>query len=385
MQNLVTVIEFASSGIRLVSGYSFHGKVYVTSSLEGEPLPLDNKGFIDKKEAEQSLAILINTAKNQGTKETGAFIALLPPVDFKSVEEEGHSTTIDTSSRITQTDFINCINIINKEVKEEGKQIIYDDPYLFLDDSKMTYTQFPIGKASDQLTVRADAQMISKDSFDHYMSILKDLQCPPYIVLCSTMGAVSFMKASNCPDDFISLDLEKDFSYLSFVREKRLKDSFALSYSLNSLVSKASQVLSLKEDRIRELITTYGLDSNPGFEFKTSEGLTLERISGALKEGLSDIRDSLSEYIRKLELNDTVPLVIYGPGGDILHLDKYLSYELKRPVLYFTSKVIGARSKTFLNCLGAIRISSLPYSGEVALARKKIENEQMRNSHIGRN
>ena len=128
MSNLVTVIDFSSSGLRVVTGYYFKGTVYALQALEGDPIHVGLDGYLDTKETEDSLSLLLGEAKEKLHNELGVFIALLPPDGFQVKSEEGKSTTVDPSSRITQVDYQNCINQINKKTKCEGKKIVYDDP-----------------------------------------------------------------------------------------------------------------------------------------------------------------------------------------------------------------------------------------------------------------
>ena len=127
MANNVTAIELSASGIRLVVGYVQSGKVYVLQALQGERLPLDADGKISVKASEESIELLFQTAKTSlgDHFDFGPVIAVYPSDGFKGKEGEGSSLTVEKSNRITQLDYSNCVNIIQKEVKEDGEE---EDP-----------------------------------------------------------------------------------------------------------------------------------------------------------------------------------------------------------------------------------------------------------------
>jgi hypothetical protein len=385
MQNLVTAIEFASSGIRLVSGYCFHGKVYVTGALEGDALPLDKDGRLAKKETEQSLAILLSAAKKQGTKEIGALIVCLPPDGFVVKSGDGRSTTVDPESRIDKIDFTNCVNMINKEVKADGKTVVFDDPFSFTDDNKHSYQTFPIGVKSDQLLVSADAEMIDSDSYQHYQQILQDLSLSPYLRLVSPMCGTSFINAFNAPESYLALDIEKDFSYLSYVQDKRLLDSKTLKGGVSMALSQASALLSVSPERASEFLNLYGFAADAGFGYFTDEKKTLKDIAAAFRAGFDPLRKDIQDFAQEKGVTAEQPLILFGPGSDIQGLDRFLTESLSRNVIIFTSKIIGARNKVFLNCLGAIRVTSNAYLGEVASARRRESDDAMKKSSFSRN
>ncbi len=66
-------------------------------------------------------------------------------------------------------------------------------------------------------------------------------------------------------------------------------------------------------------------------------------------------------------------------------MDKYLSDSLKRPVYIFSAKVIGSRSKVFVDGLGAIKVSSFNYQEPKYGARRKADEEELKNTSFGRN
>lgn len=384
MSNLVTVIDFSSSGLRVVTGYYFKGTVYALQALEGEPLPVDEKGYLDKKETEDSLQLLLREAKNKLKDDLGVFIALLPPDGFLVKSEEGKSTTVDPSSRITQVDYQNCTNQINKKTKMEGKKIIYDDPSLFADDNKKNYDTFPVGSLSDQLEVFADAQMIDEDSYNHYASILRDLHLDIYLYLVASFCTISFINFFEVPSSYICLDIEKDYCYLSYVSKHRMNESKIIRYGIDQVVSRASRTLGLDEKKTLEYLNLFGLRKESGFVFITEEQKTLSDTSEAFKKAFDPLVASLKECVQIHSAGHDVPLILAGPGSDVEDIDNYFVNELKRDSMIFYNKAIGARNKVYANCLGAILISSFTYQTTIQEAKKKEGDTNFSNQSFSR-
>lgn len=385
MDSIVTTIEFASSGIRLVSGYYFHGKVYVLAALEGDNIPLDADGLMDTKATEQSLALLLSTAKKSLKNDLGVIISLFPPDGFLVKQGQGRSTTVDPASRITQIDYANCISMINKDVKMEGKKVIYDDPVLFTDDNKRDFQSFPMGIQSDQLNVLADAHLISKDSFLHYEQILQDMGLTVYLNLIAPFSGTVFINSFEAPLSYVALDVEKDHFYMSYVSKKRFLFTENIRYGISDGVHAASQILKISEKNTNEALNLFGFSDNAGFDYQSDEKKTLKDFSNAFKSGFDPLVKEISRFINDHSLLQDTPIVFFGLGSDIELMDKYLSDSLKRPVYIFSAKVIGSRSKVFVDGLGAIKVSSFNYQEPKYGARRKADEEELKNTSFGRN
>jgi hypothetical protein len=385
MENIITTVEFASSGIRLVSGYYFHGKAYVLNAMEGENLPFDANGLLETKATEQSLALLINTAKKNLHGELGVVIAILPPDGFVLKQAQGRSTTVDPASRITQIDYANCISMINKDVKTEGKKVIYDNPVLFTDDNKRDYQTFPMGIPSDQLNVLADAHLINKDSYLHYTQILATMGLTVYLDLLAPFCGVAFINSFKAPASYIGLDLEKDHLYLSYVSKNRFCFTEGIKFGIMDGVHGSANELSLSVDKTQDALNRFGFSSDAGFDYQSPEKKSLLNFSSAFSKGFSPIIDEIKRFALDHSLLPDVPVVFYGPGSDIDLMDKFLSSMLERNVYVFSAKVIGARSKVFVDSLGAIQVSSYDYQEPKNGAKRKAEEEELKNTSFGRN
>lgn len=371
--NNITVVDFTLSGIRVIYGYFFQGKVYVLQSLESSTLPLDENGYLSSKEATDVLNMLLTTLREQTKANVNTVIPLYPANGFVVKQSASTVATIDPTSHIVQMDFINCCSMINKENKDKSTKIIYNEPIKFYDDYRREYSDFPIGVQSDHLSVKCYSHLISIDVYEHYRSILNSLNLNVYFELVSPVAASMFINYFDAPNDYIALDLEKEYIYLSHISNHHVIDSKYIKYGLNHITQTFANKISQSIERAEELINLFGLSDDSPFKFQTEEKLSVADINLELSHSFRTLIDYLNSYISSNSINNDTPLILYGLGGNILNITSFLSQSLNKQVKLFSPIVIGARSKSFVPALGALRASEFKYQASLTES-KKFEN-----------
>ncbi|MFA6829544.1 MAG: hypothetical protein WCR67_02415 [Bacilli bacterium] len=385
MSNLVTVIDFSSTDLRVLTGYYFKGQVYVLQALQGDILPRNEHGYLDKTACEQSLRILLDAIKKTlKTDDLGVFIPLLPPIGFQVKSGIGNTATVDPASHITQMDFSNCTNMIHKQVKTEGKKIIFDDPSVFIDDNKKQYDTFPLGSASDHLEVYADSQLIDEPCYRHYEAIVNDLKLDVYAFLLSPFCSVSFYNKFNNSKTFISVTIEKDYSIINYVSKHRLNDSIIFPFGIQQGIENACRILSIPFAHGEDLLNLFGLRDESGFGFTTDDRKTLRETSNAFKGGFEPLVQKIRSFSAEHLLPDDSQIVLDGPGSDIEDFGTYLFEELKRPNHTVDIKAIGARSKIFTSCLGAILVTSYNYLSPIVDSKRRVADPLLKTEVVRR-
>lgn len=387
MPETITVIDFASTGIRVVTGYYMKGCVYILNALEGEPLPLDENGYLEKKSCETSLALLLKTAKTN-LKETGlgVMIAVLPSDGFFSKQGEGKTYTSDAGGHITQIDFTNATNMVEKQTKTPGKTILYNAPYSFGDDNQLGYTSFPQGHLSDHLSVLCDSLMVDESSYLHYQAILSDLHLDIYLQIPSPFGAVYSINFLAGGSTYLGLCLDRDSYTISHVYKKRLIKSKTVRFGIKDAILKASEILSIPFEKVDEHFALYGFEKDPGFLYKTDEGKTLEEYASAFHEAFKDMYDDLLQFHKEntMDAQEDMRLVFYGVGQDIPGFALELSEIVDLNAYGFSSYIIGARDSCYLNAIGGIILSAETYQKSIAKAKMRDGDMLMRNQSFSK-
>lgn len=373
MANYVTAIELSSSGIKLVVGYVYQDKVYVMHASEGEPLSVDKEDLINQSEAEKSLSSLLAEARRVIGNDLGSSIALLPPDGFRMKEDTESTMTVSSDSKIVQLDYANCISMIKKAVKEEGSEVIYCDPLHFETDSNESMS-FPLGETSDKIYVTADAHLLPKSRYNRYIQILRDLDIFPYLTLLSPLGGLTFIKSTNPPKEYISLDIERDYSYITHIRNNHMVDSGRIPFGIDNGNKNVSIMLSTTLDRASELRHLFGFVakkeciSNP-----VPEVADAEELYNTFRESFSPIIEGIETFIKGKAISEGAPIVLYGLAKDEEGLDAYLKSSLNRAIYTIKNTIIGARKQSYINCLGGIICSYYPFQTPASDVKRDIK------------
>lgn len=387
MANNVTAIELSTSGIRMTVGYVQNGKVFVLQALQGERIPLDGDGKISVQASEESIALLFQTARKAlGERfDFGPVIAIFPSHSFKSKEGEGSTLTVDKASHISQLDYANCINIIQKEVKEDGFAAVCCSPFLFIYDNQVKREFLP-GNVSEKLTVKADCMLLDSGDVQRYRKIFNDLDIFPYLELVDVYAALCFLMATNIPEKFLFLSLAEDEYCLSIVEERRLlyAESHAkgLVEGLKAFANKTGA--DLKEATTFARLFGFQEDEESIFA-PLPHVLTLQEGRKKFEESFSDLLSSIQDLCREIHVEQNIPLVLYGVGSEIPGIDGFLSEATGRETYIVNNNSIGARNQDFIPCLGAIKASSLPYQLSSHEGRRQADDEVMKKTYFGRN
>lgn len=359
MKQNLTVLEFTSSGLRLLSGFEMNGKIYVEASLESGLLPIGSNGYVDKKAALDALKQALEQAKGQ-INGLGGIILIVPPIGF-SVKNESYSTaTSSPDALISLQDYNNCTSMMEKDVFVPMKRVVYEAPVTFGTDTQSGLKQFPLRVASRHLDLNADVHLVEEDMIRYYEDILREAGVKPYLTIVSTYAGITLMNTyKDAPDNYLALDIEDNYSLLSEVSSQRLITSDEVPFGTRNLVNKASQVLGLSEARTEELLTTYGFLQDSGFTYITDEGKTLADLNQAFTKALDNLVLRLRALLKEKDIS--LPIIFYGSNVNLRGFATLLSQKLLHPVMVFQSQVIGARNQNFNHLLGAIHLGSLPY------------------------
>lgn len=381
MNNLISSMELSPSGIKLVLGYVFQNKVYVLDALVSDPIEIDSNGYLNKKQVQDSIQVLISTAERNVKETIGNFVVLLPPDEF--VAKEGKNSNYIVGDVVTKKDYANCVNMISKQAKEENLSVVYVDPISFISDSTGQTKDFPIGKKTENFSVYADAHLISKVTLDYYSQMLSEIGINPYLKLVSPFACASFLNFFKAPLSFFSLQVERNYTYFSFSKDKRFCSSKQILFGVEDIYKFASDKLSLPFERVKELATTFGLDNEEGYPFFIQEKMSLKDVVLSLKDGASFLSD-LRKEMDSIDPSLTIPIILLGEIDQIDGFYKYLSKVFQREILSFSPKVIGARNSSFLPCLGGIRITANSYMSPLSNNRIREQNNLFSRSSFNR-
>ena len=366
MEKRITTIEFLPDRIRLLVGYCHQKKIHVLYSAEGEELPFDENFLPDKDKAIASLNNLVNKAKRSLVTPTlGAIIVLLPPDDYIVKEEINRNEGVDGG--ITIQDFNYSRSAVNKRFKGKDKihTLVYDDPILFGTDRGNNY-ELPLGMSADTFSVTFHVHFISTLAYTHFKEIYQAvLDHPSHMTLVSTFAAGGYFKNPHLPHNYFSIQIEKNYTYVSYVDNDHLVSSKIIPFGYDIALVEAENRFHLKTERALELMRLFGLREDAGFEFVTDEGISLKELSQAFKDGLKPLLEELKMETLKASDRDSDSIIFYGQGSKMEGLDHLIGELCDHSVLIINGKVIGCENIQFASHLGAILISDYVYQKDL--------------------
>ena len=369
MNNLISVIEFKKSQVKILIGYRLLKKIYVVYSDKSEEYPVTTNPTIEKERIFSYLSSKIYEIKNKyGEDIFSSLIVLFPNDGFSTVKVTGSVNTFDPSLLIVKSDYKNCVIDANKKVDVKDKVVLYDDPYVFFDDNNREFTSFPLGQRSDKLTFKGDAQLMDERRFNFYTSILEELSLSAKLSLFSSFAGHCFIRNQNC----INLEINDFQSDISLIRDSHLISSASLPIGSKYAISEGKRLLKGDFSLFDKYALQHGFLSDVIYDYKDKTSHSIREYNQALKDGFSLYLEKIYSEIEKMCSDSSVSVFLYGDISKMTAVDTFFKNMLKRPVFCFESKVIGARGGDFINCIGAINISSYPY---ISLSEKKALNK----------
>ena len=387
MANNVTAIELARSGIRMTIGYVQNGKVFVLQALQGDRIPVDSDGGISVKAAEESIALLFETARKALGRDFdfGPVIAVFPGRHFRSREGEATTLTVDKLNHIRPLDYSNCISMIQKETREDGYAAVCCAPFLFVYDNQARGDFLP-GQVSEKLTVKADCLLLESNDVHRYRKIFNDLDIYPYLELVDTYAGLCFLQGTSIPEKFLFLSLCEDHVSLALVEERRLLFAKTLEDGISDFVLDFAKRGKAPLPEAWQFARLFGFVPDAEHVFSPlPHATTIDSARTELEKAFSPLLASLASLAEDLRLEQNVPLVLFGSGTEIPGIDAYLSEGCGRECYIVNNNTIGARSQDFIPCLGAIKASSLPYQLSSNEGQRQAEDEVIRKTYFGRN
>jgi|GEM_PF-1100566 len=388
MANVFTVVDFSPSGLRVVLGSLKEGRPFVYQAVVGNPVPVDGNGRMSKEETIKSLHYLLATVLQQRKKTDptaeglGLFVPLFPPDGFLAKEAE--SRTGSTSDQIQAMDYRNLFTSLANVTQVPGKRVLTMDPLCFYDDEGNALREFPLGRNIRQIAMKADAFLVDEKSYEHYESILSALSLDVYVPLLSPLAALDFLRLYQPPKDFFLLDLGARSTDFAWVKNGRLLDCRRVQVGIDPAVEQAAKTLGLSPKRADELLSLFGVRDEAGFDYATTEGITLPQLSKAFEEAFGSVLAEFSRFASDQQGGETAPLLFLGKGSQLDRMPSFFQEKTGRAVKRFESGVIGARDPSFLASLGALVATGYPYQPKVEEAKRREGTQGLANAAFGR-
>ncbi len=358
--NYINVLEITSSEVKLLTGYFFENNIYVLNACESSEAHLECSKVVDE---EKLIKVINELVKNNSEKLNipieEIYLGLNPRhlVVFKATDSDFNN---NTNGRVS----INSAANLTTKVARQGKQkypdldlISVSTDYYLINGCKYDFFPTDYEKSADSIYCEATCEMTDKDYINTFKNLLSKCQVRLVGTFSLLTCATRFIQSCDVNlKNYIYLDLNKCESSVAAVYHGQIINSSVFSFGTNDVIKALMDKYNISFERASDLLYTFGLQNNPGFDYQTEEGLTLQEINDTISETYKYLFSSISSFLsvtnQKNECGQLI--VISGPESSIINLDSLISHFFKTKLLTFNPRNFGARNPRYTNLLSMI-------------------------------
>lgn len=368
MINQTTVIQLSNNLIKMLTGFVNRDDVSVVLAQQMKIQNLD-----DLKNDPSIFDNFLKHAKDTFKGDFGPFIILYPPMGFTSVSVSEDAVINKSGGETLQiSDYQSCYRRgLKKGNQKTDKKSIYCVPYKFVIDDGNELNDFAPNITTESFCVDMDVEMIDKLTFKDYQTIIENLPYKPKLEMVSTYPISLYLQTKEKVKEYITLEMEEDFSYLSYFNENRLVSSYILKTSVNSILNQSLTKLKCDYDRAKLLFAIANPGSIDNVDYQTKENLSIEDISNVFYKKYEDVAKEISSLLQGIDKN--VEIFLYGDREIINSSYFYLSRYIENKIKIYDPVIIGSGDGSYLDCISTILVSALPYQFTSSQNRKKTE------------
>ena len=379
MENTTAALEITSSQLKLVIGYVYEGKVVVLYSLTRPIQNIVEAGNIINQEALINELKDISHIKDSNVKLKIGFnevVLVLPPLGLDVYETQKTTNVVATSGIIDRVDIYNVALQVMNEPIPYGNTLIDVVPERFLLDQGRQFIKPPLGEKTTTLTADELAYALPNKIVVGYRKALlaagikiKREFAAPYAA-AELLDSYSDKRIENI---YLNVEIGSKITTVSIINK--------------NLCIGSSYFLKGGDDITFDLMNTFGLSFTAAEKLKRRYGyceeafsfdlpveleeandeyadFTMSEFNGVIKKNLDDFLYAFKNCVSCLFQNhgenaenyENMPLIITGGGSRLIGLVAYLDKALpkQKSIVTIVPTSLGARSQSYINCLGAI-------------------------------
>lgn len=379
MEKPTAVLEIGNSAIKLVIGTTVDGfplVIYETSKpLEGEI----NQGTIVEPDslAEKLHSLLVIQDSNAKIKiNVSEVTMILPPMGFEVYSNVKTTNVVSPTSIIDQIDINNVVSLVKKEPVPSGSTIVDIIPDDFVLDNGTRVFEPPLGMKSNSLTIEAKVHVLPKTLIEQFRAValkagfrIRRTLVAPY------SAAILLRKLMPEIKNYVLIDMGSELTTFSLVGNYSVYGSTYILKGAYDLTKHISSKLEISPEEAFRLQKLYGYDNrklsfaptistrylDSGKESDVTPTMLNAPIAEFLQTYVNDMYKSLEILFKGYDDRiKRLPIVFVGGLSRLQGLEAYLKEMLPGhdDIIFYTPKIIGARSPSLVNSLGAILIAS---------------------------
>ena len=384
-----TALEISSKSVRLVHGYALDGLVYVLHALESNVNALD-AGFVVESDAlTAAIKGVINAANEMLNIKIREVVLALPPMGLVFMRENAITNTISLDNKIAQIDINNCISQLKKVRLSDNLKIIDVVPYSYTLENHENHYEAPIGRTSETLTVHASIYALDRNLVDGYLKVIENAGVKVRQMVVAPFATALYLQdneqVTTTSASYYLLNIGSEITSLTQITHRNLiSQSGCFKFGSDRITEYMAEKLNLSTKEAKMLKEKYGMDHEPSFKVNVYNGLTIKDISTTIREAVDPLITAIKKQISTWSSNDSryLPIVLSGGGTKLNGLMELLEKELQVTIIDATPYSLGARDKSYQNCLGLIKYADkfIPMEADDEFAQTTISRVQSKDS-----
>lgn len=349
-------IEITSNEIRLLIGFVLDGKIQVIDLLKQDCSGLVDGMVNDVEEVSKALKELkIKAEKNNGMKIDSCYL-VVPPLGLLATNNQGRTCTINASS-VESIDIANVLAIAEKVNLSSDLVVIDTIPLLYILNNNEQYKLPPLYKPASEISVWAKIYAISNTVLQGYKDVLFKANIRVNNFVATPLAAACYFQANEqFPKNYLVLNIGGEITNLAYIKNQvEVESNICYRFGSKMINEALMKKLNLSSEDAETYKKIYGLDTNPEFNFKLNQGVTLSSLN---KEIIEVMTPTLNKVVKEIDLiskreDCSLTLYLVGGGCKLKGLKEHLNslgVETQVPVV----QAIGARDITYISLLGTM-------------------------------
>lgn len=358
-RNYDCILEISGMGVKLLVGYSYKGNLYIIHALESTSAGLDKGQITDKEKMILGIKEVINSASKSLMFDLKDVNLVLPPLNIITVSETGLTHTVSHDSVVSTFDVDNALYMISQRVEREGFKIVDIHPTLYVYDNDDARQRFVENMVSKSLRINADVVLMNSSYYGGFIDVVKQAGLNVKRTVISTMGDIALLSTYSIPQQYVFIDFGGTLTSVVTASQGRVNKISTINFGSEDITKYLMNYFNIDYERATYLKKVHGLDEEPKFHFHFKEKFKISDLTMAIEKSLTPLVDFIKGFIAENNVEEFYPIIITGGGADLNNLVPYLSSIFQTKVTLYTPDFIGARNKSYTNCVGCLKYLDL--------------------------
>ena len=378
MEKDIAALEIRSKSLNLVVGNALDNKVNVVSRIV-RPLsvPLQNGMVIDSVSLSNDIKNILKIEDKIHNLQINIneVSLVLPAFGLEVYNSQKSTNTISNTSKVDRIDISNALSLVRKEKIPNPNNFIADIiPNYFVIDGDKNFTEPPLGETSSSLSIDANIYTLPIGIVSELTKAVENAGVDIRRSIIAPIGASQLFSAYNFNySTYILVDCGRKNTTLSFVGNNTVYSSVYFTFGVDDLVDRVVNVFNILRSDAEQLVNLYGYDErkstlNPAIgHYKyngESKPIFMEDlnkiVAGYFKDWLDYFKVSYADLMKPYnDIANDKKIVFIGEATKTNHFKKYINNFYGDRAEFPIIPSIGIQDSEFINCAGAILISSI--------------------------